>query len=110
VAESRIRIPAMPAPAERLAPLETLARIVPEVAAGPRMQAQVVGSSDSQRFRAAARIRIREPELWYSIPGQLPFPSASMRWLAARMVSQILRIATPVPLRPSLQTPDLLHG
>ncbi len=104
--QRQIEIAAMPARVERLhLPQGIYASLTLTADSSPREELPALGVTDFQRFRAAAHIRIREPELRRSSPSHLPVPSASLRWRGESMVSEIRPGAAPVPLRPSLQTP-----
>ncbi len=105
-AEHRVQTPATAPQAERLMPPGILARITPAIVGDRRKRVRALGANDFQRFRAVAHIQIREPGLRNSNPGDLPVHSANLPWLGVRMGSEIRPGATPVPLRPSLQTPS----
>ncbi len=63
-------------------------------------------STGFQRVRAAAHIRIREPELLASRPSDLPTASARTSWRGLRIGSETIAAAgAPVPLRPLVRTP-----
>jgi hypothetical protein len=63
-------------------------------------------STGFQRVRAAAHIRIREPELHASCPSDLPAASARMSWRGLRIGPESIPPAgAPVPLRPVVLTP-----
>jgi hypothetical protein len=104
--EPPVQSPVLPARAEYLVPPGILARIAPAAQDHSREGLRALVVTDPQRFRGAAHIQIRQPELRNSTPGGLPVPATSLPWRGVRMVSAIRQGATPVPLRPSLQTPS----
>ena len=106
-AEGRVQLPATPAQAGRLMRQGILGKITPAVHGSPRVGFRAFGMNDFQRFRAAGRIQIRQPELRTPAPNDLPVPAASLPWRGVGIVSGIRLRATPVPLRPPLRTPSL---
>jgi hypothetical protein len=88
-----------------------LTRVAPAVHDTQRDGFRAFSSADLQRFRAAARIQIREARLRNFIYNDLPAPSTSLLWAGIRINGQGLAAeahpeAKPVPLRPPLQTPE----
>jgi hypothetical protein len=105
--EHPVQIPALSARAGRLLRRGALAKIAPAAHDRQRERFLGLGVTDFQRFRAAAHIQIRGPVLRNSTISDLPVLSTSLPWRGVPMVSEIRLGATPLPLRPSLQTPSL---
>jgi hypothetical protein len=105
-AEPRIQTPCTLTEAERLAPKKLLASLMPAVHDNPREEGHAFGVNGFQRFRAAAHIRIPEPELRHSTPGDLPAPATGLPWRGVRIISEIRPGTMPIPLRPALQAPN----
>jgi hypothetical protein len=103
--EVRVQAPGLTARPEPLLSNGPLATIPLGVHDQPRERSGALGLTGIQRFRAAALIRIREPELRNLAPSDLPVPSTSLQWPCVRMVSKFPLGATPVPLRPPLGNP-----
>jgi hypothetical protein len=106
--EVRVRAPGMPAQPELLLAGESFASLSLGVQDQPREHPWTLGLPEIQRFRAAALIQIREPQLRNSAPSDLPIPSTNLPWLGVGMVSAVPPAAIPVPLRPPLQNPRVL--
>ncbi len=103
----RVQAPGIPARPEPLLSNRPPARIRLGVHDQPRQRFGAFGLPGIQRFRAAALIQIREPELRNSAPSDLPVLSTSLPWPGVRMVSKFPLGATPVPLRPAVQNPSV---
>jgi hypothetical protein len=105
--EVRVQAPGVPVQPEPLLSNGSFAKIPLGLHNKRSEQLGALGSPGIQRFRAAALIQIREPGLRNSVPSDLPVLSTSLRWPGIRMVSEFPLGATPVPLRPPLQTPTV---
>jgi hypothetical protein len=103
--ETRVQAPGLPARLEPLLSNGPFAKVHLGAKDQRREQAETVVLAGIQRFRAIALVQIREPELQNSAPSDLPVLSTSLRWPGIRMVAEFPLGATPVPLRPPLQTP-----
>jgi len=104
--EHRMHMPAMPAQAGKILRQGIIERTAPALHDSRIAGFHVPGLNEFQRFRAAAYIQIREPELRRSAPRDLPVLSASLPWRRVGIVAAARPGTTPVPLRPSVQTPS----
>jgi hypothetical protein len=102
-----VPFPTMPARAESFALAGVLASVTPAAQDHRGGRFRAFSSAGIQRFRAAAHIQIREPELHNSATGDLPAPSTSLPWRGIPGISEIRLGGSPVPLRPALLTPSV---